>query len=273
MGAADDVSRSKAARRLDDNNDDEKRERARPPMTEETLDALFHGKLRLFQSRSGYRFSLDALLLAHFVSVKPKEKVVDLGTGNGVIPLVLASLHSQVSITGIEFQPAMAERAERNVKLNGLEGRVQIRRGDVRAIDTVAPPESFDVVVCNPPFRKPNSGRISPNDEKRVARHELQGELGDFLAAGAFLLRLKGRMALVYSARRAVDVLSGLRLARVEPKRLRMVHSFADIDASLVLVEGVKGGRSGIEILPPLIVYRRNKGYRAEVAAQIAARD
>jgi len=270
MGAAHDMSPVKSASRLDDNIDDVNGERARSPMSEETLDALFHGKLRFLQSRSGYRLSLDALLLAHFVSVKPKETVVDLGTGNGVIPLVLASLHSQVSITGIEFQPAMAERAERNVKLNGLERKVQIRRGDVRAIDTVAPPESFDGVVCNPPFRKPSSGRISPNDEKRVARHEIQGDLGDFLAAATFLLRLKGRMALIYSARRAVDLLSSMRLARVEPKRLRMVHSFADVDASLVLVEGIKGGRSGIEVLPPLIIYRRDKGYSAEVAAQIA---
>src|SRR5574342_716335 len=128
------------------------------PMSEETLDALFHGKLKLFQSRSGYRFSLDALLLAYFVSVRPHETVVDLGTGNGVIPLVLANLHSQISITGIELQSGMAERAERNVKLNGLEGRVQIRCGDVRAIDAIAPPESVDAVVCNPPFRKSSSG-------------------------------------------------------------------------------------------------------------------
>jgi tRNA1Val (adenine37-N6)-methyltransferase len=239
-------------------------------VSEETLDALFGGRLKLFQSRSGYRFSLDALLLAHFVSVKPNEPVVDLGTGNGVIPLVLATLHSHVSITGIEFQPAMADRAERNVKLNSLEGRIRIRRGDVRAIDAIAPPESFAVVVCNPPFRKPSSGRISLNDEKRVARHEIQGELRDFLAAATFLLRLKGRMSLVYSAGRAVDLLSRMRAVGVEPKRLRMVHAFADAEASVVLVEGIKGGRTGIEILPPLIVYRHGKSYSAEVAAQIA---
>jgi tRNA1Val (adenine37-N6)-methyltransferase len=239
-------------------------------MREETLDALFDGKLKLFQSRAGYRFSLDALLLAHFVSVKPNESVIDLGTGSGVIPLLLANLHAQISITGIELQPAMAERAERNVKLNGLERRVQISRGDVRAIAGVAPSESFDVVVCNPPFRKSNSGRISPNDEKRIARHEVQAELGDFLTAATFLLRLKGRMTMVYSARRSVDLLSSMRLARVEPKRLRMVHSFADAGASLVLVEGIKGGKSGVEMLPPLIIYRADKNYTPEIAAQIA---
>jgi tRNA1(Val) A37 N6-methylase TrmN6 len=239
-------------------------------MREETLDALFDGKLKLFQSRTGYRCSLDALLLAQFVSVKPNESVIDLGTGSGVIPLLLANLHSQISITGIELQPAMAERAERNVKLNGLERRVQIRRGDVRAIARVAPSESFDVVVCNPPFRKSNSGRISANDEKRIARHEVQAELGDFLSAATFLLRLGGRMTMVYSTRRSVDLLSSMRLARVEPKRLRMVHSFADAGASLVLVEGVKGGKSDVEMLPPLIIYRPDKSYTPEIAAQIA---
>ena len=240
---------------------------------DETLDALFNGKLKLFQSRSGYRFSLDALLLAHFATVKRREKVIDLGTGNGIIPLILANLHSQVSITGVELQRGLAERAARNVKLNRLEYRIQIRRGDVRAVRSVGAPESFDVVVCNPPYRRQGSGRLSPNDEKQIARHELHGELGDFLDAAVFLLRAKGRVALVYLAGRAVDLLSSMRQARLEPKRLRLVHSFSDVEASLVLVEGVKNGRSGIDILPPLIVYRRGKEYSDEMAAMIAGKD
>ncbi|MGH7798337.1 MAG: tRNA1(Val) (adenine(37)-N6)-methyltransferase [Candidatus Binatia bacterium] len=238
-------------------------------MSEETLDSLFQGKLKFFQRRSGYRFSLDALLLAHFVSMKGNETVADLGTGNGVIPLLLANLHAQVSITGFEFQPAMAERAERNVKLNDLTGRIRICRGDVRAIRAVAAAASFDVVVCNPPFRKPSSGRISPDDEKRIARHELQGELGDFLAAATFLLRPKGRMALIYPAVRFADLISAMRHARIEPKRLRMVHSFSDAEASLVLVEGVKGGRPGMTVDKPLAIYRRAKEYTDEVSAMI----
>jgi len=239
-------------------------------MSEETLDTLFQGKLKILQSRSGYRFSLDALLLADFVSVKKNDTVADFGTGNGIIALLLASLHAQVSITGIELQQAMAERAKRNVKLNGLAERIQICCGDVRAIDALARSESFDVVVCNPPFRKPSSGRISPNDEKRIARHEFHGDLGDFLAAATFLLRPKGRVALVYSAGRAVDLLVSMHLARLEPKRLRMVHSFRDAKASLILVEGVKGGRTALAIEKPLTVYRRKQEYTEEVAAVIA---
>jgi tRNA1Val (adenine37-N6)-methyltransferase len=245
-------------------------ERTASPKSKETLDVLFDGKLSLFQSRTGYRFSLDALLLANFVTIKRQEKIVDLGTGNGVIPLVLATLHRSAILTGVELQPAMIERARRNVQLNGLERRIQILSGDVRAGAQLAAEASFDVAVCNPPYRKPGSGRVSPNDERQIARHETQGDLGDFLHTGAFLLRAKGRMAIVYSAGRCVDLLSLMREARIEPKRMRTVHSFAGVEASLVLVEGVKGGRSGVEVLAPLTIYLRGKEYTKEVAAMIA---
>jgi tRNA1Val (adenine37-N6)-methyltransferase len=238
----------------------------------ETLDSLFDGKLRILQSRTGYRFSLDALLLAHFVTIEGREKIVDLGTGNGVIPLVLATLHRSAILTGVELQPAMIERARRNVQLNGFERRIQIFSGDVRAAERLAAAASFDAAVCNPPYRKPSSGRMSPNDEKQIARHETQAALDDFLHAGAFLLRPKGRMAIVYSAGRSIDLLSVMRQARIEPKRMRMVHSFAGVEASLVLVEGVKGGRSGVDVLAPLTIYSRGKEYTEEVAAMIAGR-
>jgi tRNA1Val (adenine37-N6)-methyltransferase len=237
---------------------------------DETLDALFHGKVKLFQSRRGYRFSLDALLLAHFVTLKARESAIDLGTGNGVIPLILARLHNDATITGVEIQPAMAERAARNVRLNRLESQIHIRLGDIREVDAIAPAASFDMAVCNPPYRRAASGRISPNDEKRIARHESRGALGDFLRAADFFLRARGRITVVYLAERAVDLFAAMRAARLEPKRLRMVHSFIDVDASLVLVEGIKGGRSGVKILPPLIVYGDGKNYSAEVAAMIA---
>jgi len=236
----------------------------------ETFDALFDGRLTLYQSRAGYRFSLDALLLAYFVAVKPTDRIIDLGTGNGVLPLVLASLHSSVTVTGVELQPAMIERARRNIDLNGLTARIQILRGDVRNYEQIASGPSFDVAVSNPPYRKPSSGRLSVNDERQIARHEMQGGLSDFLRAAVFLLRGKGRLALVYPAVRCADVLTAMRQARLEPKRLRMVHSFAGAPASLVLVEGVKGGRSGMDVLAPLVIYHRGKQYSAEVAVMIA---
>jgi tRNA1Val (adenine37-N6)-methyltransferase len=238
----------------------------------ETLDALFDGRLSLYQSRSGYRFSIDALLLANYVSIKRGDRVVDLGTGNGVIPLVLAELHPAAALVGIELQPSMVERAQRNVQLNRLERRVQIVRGDVRHRQELPAAATFDVAVCNPPYRSPSSGRISTNHERQISRHEMSGELNDFLRAGTFLLREKGQMALVYPAVRAADLIFALRQARIEPKRLRMVHASEGAEASLLLAEGVKGGRAGVKILPPLIIYRYREGkkFTAEAAAIIA---
>jgi tRNA1(Val) A37 N6-methylase TrmN6 len=239
-------------------------------MGDDSLDTLIDGKLRLFQSRTGYRFSLDALLLANFVMVKPRARVIDLGSGNGTIALLLSHLQSAAAITGLELQPAMAERAKRSVALNGLEKRVAIVAGDLRAIDSLFTQASFDVVVSNPPFRKPTSGRLSPHQEKQIARHEIKGALQDFLAAAAYLLRPKGRLALIYSAERAVELLAALRATGLEPKRLRWVHSFAGDGALLVLVEAVKAGRSGVEVAPPLVIYRADKEYSPEVAAIVA---
>ncbi len=238
----------------------------------ETLDALFNGRLTLYQSRAGYRFSLDALLLADFATIRPGERVVDLGTGNGVVPLALADRHKTIRVTGVELQKSLLERARRNVLANRLQARVEIIAGDVRRCKEIAAPASFDAALCNPPYRKAGSGRLNPDAERQLARHELSGGLKDFLGAGSFLLRARGRMALVYPALRSVDLLAGMRAAGLEPKRLRLVHSFAAAPASLALVEGVKGGRGGIEVMAPLTIYRRGKEYSDEVAALIAGR-
>lgn len=238
--------------------------------SDETLDALFHGRLTLYQSRTGYRFSLDALLLAHFVTVKRAARVVDLGTGNGVIPLVLADLYPSISLTGVELQSMMAERARRNVDRNGLEARIQIVCADVRSFGDTSARETFDTVISNPPYRKPTSGRLSFNDERQIARHEMQGNLNDFIRGGVLLLRRKGNLAVIYPAIRSLELLTVMRQAGVEPKRLRMVHSFVSAEASLVLVEGVKDGRSGLKVLPPLIIYRAGKQYSDELESIIA---
>jgi tRNA1Val (adenine37-N6)-methyltransferase len=237
----------------------------------ETLDALFDGRVTLFQSRLGDRFSLDALLLASFASVKRRDTIVDLGCGNGAVCLALAELHHSTMLTGIDVQAAVTERARRSVRLNGLDGRITIITADVRNRRDLPKQGAFDVAVCNPPYRKPGSGRISRNDERRIARHELHGDVGDFLRAGAFLLRQKGRMALVYLAARSADLIVAMRQAGIEPKRLRMVHSFPDAEASLLLIEGVKGGSAGLTVLPPLVIYGRDKVYTDEVKAMIGA--
>ncbi len=240
--------------------------------SDETLDTLFQGEIKLYQDCNGYRFSLDALLLADFLTCHNGEQIADLGAGNGVIALILAHRHPSLSITGVEIQLGMVGRAWRNVQMNGLQERVTISQADVRTIQKNFTPESFAAVVCNPPYRRMTSGRVSPNAEKKIARHEMTAGLADFLRAGSYLVPIKGRMALVYPTLRVVDLLQSMRSANLEPKRLRMVHSFADAEASLVLVEGVKGGRSGIDVLAPLFVYNKGNLYTPEVEVILAGR-
>lgn len=234
---------------------------------EETLDALFQGKLKIIQRKTGYRFSIDALLLARFLTVHAGEKVVDLGTGNGVIPLVLACLHPALRVVGLELQEEMVERALRSVHWNRQEERVRIIQGDVCSVEEVFSPQSFDAAVCNPPYRGAASGRINPDPERRVARHEVEARLFDFLRAGFYLLRRGGRMALVYPATRTLDLLQAMRQEDLEPKRLRLVYSFAETAATLVLAEGVKGGRSELKVMPPLVVYTKDRKYTPETKA------
>jgi tRNA1Val (adenine37-N6)-methyltransferase len=236
-----------------------------PENPAETLDTLFAGKLKLYQSRNGYRFSVDAVLLAYFASVGRAGKIADLGSGNAVIPLILAYLYPAASIAGFELQQNMLDRACRNILLNGFAARVRTINGDVRSIEQLAQPGSFDAVTCNPPYRKSGGGRLSLDTEKKLARHELQGTLDDFIRAGAYLLAAKGRMALVYPAERMVELVQSMQRFDIEPKRLRWVHSFVGAEASLVLIEGRKRSRSGLNILPPLIVYEKPKTYTTEL--------
>ena len=237
---------------------------------DETLDTLFEGKLKLFQGQSGYRFSLDALLLAHFMTCRNGEKIIDLGTGNGVIALILAYLHSSLSITGVETQPSMIDRASRNVRLNEFQKRVTIAQADVTHIQKAFSPESFAAVVCIRAARTTTSGRINPNSKGKKPGTKSPQDLPIFCAPGLICCPIRtnsiGLSCLAHRRRAAIHA----RRESCSPTRLRMVHSFADAKAALVLTEGVKGGRSGIEVLSPLIVYQQGKQYTAEVETMLA---
>jgi tRNA1Val (adenine37-N6)-methyltransferase len=235
--------------------------------SDETLDALFGGELQVYQKKQGYRFSIDSILLADFVTIRSGNKVVDLGTGNGVVPLILAYRYPSITLTGIEIQLQMADRAMRNIRLNGYEDRVEIAQMDIASAVERFKPESFDAAVCNPPYRQARSGRLSLSSEKQIARHEIKANLSDFVMAAAFLVKNKGCFACIQLADRTIDLVSAMRSARLEPKRLRTVHAFSNASASMVLVEAVKEGRRGIDILPPLVIYDSAKNYNAELNA------
>ncbi len=223
---------------------------------DETLDTLSIGNIKLFQATNGYRFSIDPILLSNFVHTKNGDTVVDLGTGVGVIPLLLAHLNCTINAVGVELQSTLAERAIRNIDLNSMQERVRVISADIRSIRDFMPTSSVDMVVSNPPYRRPGSGRIAPDDERATARHELAGGLFDFVESAKWLLKNGGRFAVIYLAERLPELIMSMSVAGIEPKRLRLVHAHHGTNAKMVLLEGRKGGNPGIQIAPPLYIYR-----------------
>ncbi len=225
----------------------------------ETLNTLSIGNIQLLQGEGGYRYSLDPILLSRFVQIKKVARVVDLGAGCGILPLLLARLSDAEELIGIEIQSGLAERAMRNVQLNDLQDRVRILSGDIRNIRNLLPVSHADLVVSNPPYRPPGSGRIAPDGERAAARHELSGGLVDFVAAARWLLKTGGNFAVIYLAERLPELMAEMVAAGIEPKRLRVIHSRQDTPAKIVLVEGCKGGRPGLEVEKPLYIYENNR--------------
>ncbi len=227
-------------------------------------DSLFAGRLVCRQHRQGYRFSVDAVLLAHFITPKAGDTLLDMGSGCGIVSLLLAYRWSQLRLTALELQPGLAALCRHNVAANGYRDRIEVREGDFRRVGEVAAAGSFDRVVANPPFRPAAAGRLSVGGEQAVARHELAGGLAELVAAMAFVLRTRGRAALVYPASRAAVLLAALKSSGLEPKRLQVVYSYPGDQGRLVLVEAVKGGGEELAVLPPFNIYDRSGGDYSE---------
>lgn len=232
---------------------------------DESLDDLILGGLKIIQARRGYRFSLDSVLLAHFPDLEAVVQAVDLGTGNGVIPLILGARSPQLKVAGIELQPAMADRARRSMKLNRVEERITIIEADIREIENHLSGGCAELVLSNPPFWKRGQGKVSRNPEQAVARHELCLELGEVWSKGAYLLKPGGHMAVIQPVNRLVESLAHVEKQGLGICRLRMVHAFREREAGLVLLEAVKQKRPVLKVLPPLIIYADGGGYSQEI--------
>jgi tRNA1Val (adenine37-N6)-methyltransferase len=230
----------------------------------ETLDQLSGYDLRLIQPRHGYRYSLDPLLLADFAGVRRGERVVDLGAGSGIIALLLARMEESCLVTGVEFQPVMAQIAERNVLLNGLSERIDIVSHDVISLKTRFPVDTFDLVVSNPPYRRSGTGKISPRVGRDDARHETSATLADFLAAAKFLVKPSGRICFIYHTCRLAELMAQAALQKLGVLRLRMVHGNSTAPARMFLVELVKGRVGELRVEPPLMVRGEDGGYSEE---------
>lgn len=230
----------------------------------ERVDDLIMNNLKLIQHPEEFCFSLDAVLLAHFASVRKSGKVADLGAGTGVIGLLLVA-RGAAAVTGIELNPAMADMASRSAKLNGLEDKLRIINGDLRLITDLLPGGNFELVVSNPPYRPIGGGYISPNDQVAMARHELTASLTDIVAAARYLVKYRGRFAMVHLPERLAEITLAMCQAGIEPKRLQFVYPRVDKKPNMVLIEGVRGAKPGIDVLPPLLVYTTTGNYSEDI--------
>ena len=236
-------------------------------IAEETLDTILGGALRLYQPRRGYRFSVEAVLLARFAAARPAARVLELGAGCGVVALIYAALARPREVVALEIQPALAALIARNAALNDL-AMVRAVCADLRARRVLgAATGGFDLVLANPPFRTRMSGRESPLVGRRLARGESAARLEDFVAAAARYARHGGRAAFIFAAARSAELISALRARRLEPKRIRFVHPYAAASASTVLVEARKGGGVEVEVEPPLVMYDAPGVYSAAARA------
>jgi len=231
-------------------------------------DSLFDGDLTCFQAEKGYRFSVDSVLIAHFVKVRENDRILDLGTGCGIILLILLyRCGFQISeAVGLEIQQSLADLARKNLYVNGFETCGRIIEGDIKNLANLLAPESFDIIVCNPPFYEQGSGRPSSSHEARFARHQILANLDDFLRAATLAVKNKGMVYFIYPARQFGAFVSLLSKHRLEIKRLQFVYSYPqnNQEARLVLIECRKNGGCGVKVLAPLYIYLKKNGALTE---------
>lgn len=232
---------------------------------DERIDVLQGAGIRIIQSRNVFAFSLDAVLLAAFATVKKTSRVVDLAAGNGAVGLFIAR-RTQNQVTMVELQPRLADMAARSVQLNDL-ANVDVHQRDLKEASEVVRKDSVDVVTCNPPYFKVSpAAKTNPNDHLALARHELTTDFKTVCETAAGLLKYQGKAFFVHRPDRLEELLATMTAADLAPKRVRFIHPKADREANMVLLEGIRSGKpAGMRILPPLVVYGADGQYGDEV--------
>lgn len=235
---------------------------------EERLDDLQVKGYEIIQHPGKFCFGMDAVLLANFARVKKNEKVLDLGTGTGIIPILMTAKTEGEYFRALEIQEESADMARRSVLHNHLEDRIEIVTGDIKEAAGIFGPVSFDVITTNPPYMIGQHGITNSSDTKAIARHEVLCTLDDILRESAKILKQKGRFYMVHRPFRLAEILSKMVAAGIEPKRMRLVHPFIDKEPNMVLIEGMRGGNSRMTIEPPLIVYKAPGVYSDELLTE-----
>lgn len=234
----------------------------------ERIDDLQYKGLKIIQNTKGFCFGIDSVILSDFAkNIKKGSKVVDLGTGTGIIGLLLCKKTELKEIEGVEIQKEVAEMANRSIKLNKLEDKFKILNTDINKIfeDKLLEKNKFDVVVMNPPYKEKGTGKINEVDSKIISRHEVKATLSDFIKVASNLLKDKGEIYIVHKPERMPDIIQKMRENKIEPKEIKTVYSNKKTEASLILIKGIKGANKFFKILEPLYIYEENGEYTKEI--------
>ncbi len=231
----------------------------------ERLDELHRNGYKIIQDKGRFCFGMDAVLLSGFARVKLGEKVLDLGTGTGIIPILLEAKTDGEHFTGLEIQPESADMASRSVAYNDLQDKIDIVTGDIKDASQRFGATSFDVITTNPPYMIGQHGIKNDQDAKAIARHEILCDLDDILRESAKMLKPSGRFYMVHRPFRLAEIFSKMIEYRIEPKRMQLVYPFVDKEPNMVLIEGLRGGKSRITVEKPLIVYKEPGMYTDEI--------
>lgn len=231
----------------------------------ERIDDLQRNGLSIIQDSERFCFGMDAVLLSGFVRVKPNVEILDLGTGTGIIPLLLYAKVAPKHVSALEIQPESVDMARRSVAMNGLQNSIDIVEGDIKEAASLFRAASFDVITCNPPYMIDSHGIVNPNEPKAIARHEILCTLEDVVRAANKLLKPGGKLYMVHRPFRLAEIMKCMSTYQIEPKRLRMVYPYVDQEPNMVLIEGCRGGKSGMQVEKPLIIFREQGVYTQEI--------
>lgn len=232
----------------------------------ERIDDLEYKNLKIIQNKEGFCFGIDSVLLSDFAkNIKNGAKVLDLGTGTGIIPILLCGKTNLKEVIGVEIQKEVAEMANRSIKLNNLEERFKIVNEDIKNLMKIYGKQTFDVIVTNPPYKKKDTGIINESEKKIISRHEITATLEDFIKVTKDLLKDKGEFYMVHRPERLVDILNIMRKYKIEPKILRFVYSKQDKEPNLILIKGVKNAKPFLRIEKNLYIYNDKGEYTEEI--------
>lgn len=231
----------------------------------ERIDCLQRKGYQIIQDPGKFCFGMDAVLLSDFATVKAGDKALDIGTGTGIIPILMEARYGGGSFVGLEIQEESAQMARRSVALNRLEEKITIVTGDIKEAETYFEAASFDVITCNPPYMIGQHGIANPEEPKAIARHEIKCTLEDIIARSARLLVPGGKFYMVHRPFRLAEIMTTMSQYKIEPKRLRLVYPFVDKEPNMVLIEGARGGKSRMQVEKPLIVYDAPGIYTKEI--------